>query len=424
MPDKNMNLCGSVRWIGLLIAVLLQACTQVPRPDLYVYQTAFAKTAETGAALYQEAAQVLRDVQAAKAEAAQAGGKAAKAIGPPASFNPENVTASSDEILTLPEAIQVRVLALDTVLAYNDALVAHVSGDPLDRIRRPIADSVQRLDGFAGLVAGLTGESVDVTGVITGEIKNLAVSANPFGGLALAGLKKLIELGLQEKAAIEFQNALLAAHSDIDSILELLEKDTVSLYGFAKIRCALTRQTGIKHLRDDAVKPMRTVANAFQRPTGQNLAPVVALEQRIGEAVTGIFQPETAFDPCGTGTPTTYTVDDLINTYLGSYPFTFYFSENSAAKEMDATTIEVLELLVTNYERRSGEMVAAQDRLQSYHDQLLPDYVALIRSARDGLRTLKDATVEGNTFDSAGLMRLGEVIRANVASVKRTLDNN
>ena len=235
-------------------------------------------------------------------------------------------------------------------------------GDPLDRIRRPIADSVQRLEGFAGLAAGLTGESVDVTRVITGEIKNLAVSANPFGGLALAGLKKLIELGLQEKAAIEFQNALLAAHSDIDSILELLEKDTVSLYGFAKIRCALTRQTGIKHLRDDAVKPMRTVANAFQRPTGQNLAPVVALEQRIDEAVTGIFQPETAFDPCGTGTPTTYTVDDLINTYLGSYPFTFYFSENSAAKEMDATTIEVLELLVTNYERRSGEMVAAQDR--------------------------------------------------------------
>ena len=426
MPEKKMNLRATAQWIGLLIAILLlQACTQVPRQDLDVYQSAFADTAETGVALYQEAAKVLRDVEAAKAKAqATVGGKPVKIIGAPVAFDPQDVATSSDPVLELPATIRVRVLALETVLAYNDALVAHVSGDPLDRIKRPIAAAEQRLMGFTGLVAGLTDTArVDLTGAVTGKIADLVIDANPFVGLALAGLKQLIGLGLKEKAAIEFHKALIAAHGDIDNVLDLLEKDTASLYGFAKIRCALVRQTGIKRLRDDAVLPMRAIAVAFKRPTDPPLlADVIALEQGMDEAVVGIFQPGTVFDPCGSGEPTTYDVTKVKRFSGGGYPFAFNFTIDGNAKQPDTAAVGVLASLVANYEIVAGEMVATQQRLLRYHGQLLPNYVALIRSARDGLRTLKESAVQGSTFDAAGLMRLGAVIRANVEGVKRAVE--
>jgi hypothetical protein len=387
---KGQNALAGLLAPMLLALALLAGCSSAPIKELTAYQGAFKQTAVIGDDLYRDGAQVLVELDEAL-KALPRSQASISSSNPPAEFVPAKSVPSAEGIEGVHPTIALRLLALETVVAYNDALVAEVSGDPLEKIVAPLQAAGTRLQGFAGLASKLSGDRIDL-----GKFANLSaltIRLNPFGGVALDGIKALARLGLEAKAAAEIRESLNTAYPDIKNVLLVLKEDTAALYRLQKHRCHLRQSAAIEESTLDVLLPTRAMTSAFARPSaGSELnAGVSRLEDRMTAAVTALFQPGVDFDPCGTGKTVNRRTSQIEFT-VGAYPYVFPFG--STDKAVDANSIKAMEAFVSEYELRAARTVGASESLRTYHGQVLPDYVAWLRSTEVGLDTLHLTTAE------------------------------
>ena len=414
---KNARAQGAAT---LIVVALISGCAHVPIEELESYRTAFHQVSTVSGALYEEAAKVIVDVEAAQL-ALKRGGRdvGAGSVNPPSSFDPGKVDGSGGWTRDLPEPIALRLSAMQTVVAYNDALVAHASGDPLEKVVAPLKVAAGQIEGLAALASSIPAMKTLGLGPVTG-LGSLAVKLNPFGSLAsgaIEGLKGFARLALQAKAENEVREALLAGYAPVQQVLAILEADSEQVYGFQKVRCALTRYEAI-NMTGKTLGSIAGLSEAFARPMQAPLATTVgALEQRMTASVIAIYQPSTEFDPCGSG-EAGMTSPEKLDLSIG-FPYKFPFAQQ-LGKSMTDNAAQALDVFVTDYEKHAARTVAARESLQNYHSRVLPDYVILLRNAKRGLETVRvSASRQPAPAERAvDLIKIGANIRSNIDSIR------
>lgn len=410
--------------VALIIFALIGGCAQVPIEDLEGYRSAFSQVSVVSEALYEEAAEVINDLEEAQLSLAQDSKKERKAfINPPSVFEPSKVAGSEGRIRELPEPIALRLSALKTVNAYNDSLVAHVSGDPLEKVVTPLKAAAGQIEDFTDLASSIPEMETLGLGSATG-LGRLVIQLNPFGSMApgaIEGLKGLVRLALQAKTESEMRDALLAGYSPVQEVLTILEEDSAQLYGFQKVRCSLTRYEAINASGKTRVA-IAGLSEAFARP---ELAPISttvdSLEQRMTASTIAIFQPSTQFDPCGSGKPEMVTPKKL-KFSIGSFPYKFPFT-NQLGKPMTDNAANAFDLFVTEYENNAAQTVAASESLQNYHSRVLTNYVMLLRNAKRGLEIVSiSANRQPVIAERAGdLILISANIRSNIDNIRSAM---
>ncbi len=405
---------------ALIIFVLIGGCAKVPIEELEGYRSAFSQVSAVSGALYEEAAKVVTEVEAAQLALGRGGEKVrADLINPPTDFDPSQVTGPGERVRDLPEPIALRVCAMQTVIAYNDALVAHVSGDPLEKVVAPLKAAAGQIEGFAALASSIPVKELGL-GPIT-ELGSLAINLNPFASMApgaIEGLKGLARLGLQAKAESEMREALLAGYGPVQEVLTILEADSGQLYGFQKVRCGLTRYEAL-NANGKTLTSIDGLSEAFARPTQAPISTTVdTLEQRMTASVIAIYQPSTDFDPCGSGKPEMKT-PKKVGFFVRKFPYEFPFAKQQG-RPMNGNAAQALDVFVTEYESNATRTVAARESLRNYHSQVLPDYVILLRNAKRGLQIVSISAKRQPALaeKASDLIMIAANIRSNIDSIR------
>jgi len=405
--------------VALIIFALIGGCAKVPIEDLDGYRSAFSQVSVVSEALYEEAAKVVIDVKEAQLALARDGKKERKAfINPPSVFEPSKVAGSGGRIWELPEPITLRLSAIQTVNAYNDSLVAHVSGDPLEKVVAPLKAAAGQIEDFTDLASSISGVETLGQGSSAG-LGSLVIQLNPFGSMApgaIDGLKGLVRLALQAKTESEMQEALLAGYRPVQEVLTILEEDSAQLYGFQKVRCSLTRYELLKE-NSKTLGSIVDLSQAFGRPTQAPKSTTVGtMEHRMTSSMIAIFQPSAQFDPCGSGKPEMVTPKKL-KFSIGSFPYKFPFA-NQLGKPMTDNAADAFDVFVTKYQDNAARTVAASESLQNYHSRVLPNYVMLLRNAKRGLEIV---SISANR-QPALAERAGDLIVTS-ANIRSNIDN-
>ncbi|WP_210542814.1 hypothetical protein [Rhodoferax sp. PAMC 29310] len=411
-----MRASHSTRTLLLVVTAVLGGCASVPVAELASYRDAFREVSVVGTTLYAQAGKTVVDVQAAQT------GKqhSLDLVNPPSEFDPRAVAGPTGPDADFPPAIALRLAALQTVVAYNDSLVAHVSGDPLEKITAPLKAAAGSMNRFIDLARNFTGKRVK------GSVETDLPAINPFNLIAtsgvLGGLKGLVTIALQAKANNEMRQALLDAYEPIQQVLSILEADTAQLYGFQKVQCALVRNGEALPMINVTLDSVDGFTAAFARPTQGGLREEVnALEQRMTASFVAVYQPDVPFDPCGSGKAKSMISSDLSDA-LNGFPYRFPFAEQRGMPLTEKGAL-LLGGFVNEVEQQALRTVAARETLRSYHARMLPDYVVLLRDAKQGLSVVWAAATRIPSLAGHGgeLTTIGTNIRDSIIRIRSAM---
>lgn len=212
-------------WIVLLQVTLLAACTGLPSAQLSAYLSVSEETETAGKAIYGALNKAVefnknrsRGVQSSACSPSNAR---------PTCFDPTDFLPSPP--VTDPD-VQARILALETVAAYNDLLVALASGQSGTQLNQKVSDYGAIAGRFALLAAGATG------GVTT-------FLAEP----TIASIATIAERVETARAQFAVRQSLAAQRDVIKAITTALIQDTPAvyqLYQTAQLNYARSRPGG------------------------------------------------------------------------------------------------------------------------------------------------------------------------------------
>lgn len=195
-------------WVVLVQVTLVAACTGLPSAQLSAYLSVSEEMESAGKAIY---GALNKAVEFNKNRSAPARSGACSPENPrPACFDPSDFLPSPP--VTDPD-IQVRILALETVAAYNDLLVALASGQSGAQLGQDISDYGSIAGRFALLAGPATG------GMAT-------FLAEP----TIASIATIAERLETARAQFAVRQSLAAQSDVIKAIVSALIQDTPAVY--------------------------------------------------------------------------------------------------------------------------------------------------------------------------------------------------
>ncbi len=196
-----------VQTVAVLVCLLIPACAVVPQERFAAFVESVGATGEAGRRIYTEL-----DTAFATAQGRTAAPGLRCPGERPTCFDP-------DDHLPLPARatnpeIEARILAIDVVSAYTDALFAITSGATQAALG-------EEIDRYAAAVNG--------TGRLLGEDR-LAIATDLLGSVAIGAIRNLATMVEGLRAGQAARDALIAGAPLIDQIIAALIKDTSAAF--------------------------------------------------------------------------------------------------------------------------------------------------------------------------------------------------
>lgn len=191
---------------ALLLCLGFSGCTTIPTQEMTTFREAFLQAKAAGTALYDELGAVI-----AKAGPTEKRAASCNSDRPPTCFDPNSVLVGGGT--ARDPAIQARIVALDTVVAYTLAVSDLIEGKSQAQIS-------SRIDDLAGLATDLAA----LAGSPSAGLASLGTSA------AVGSFKQLASRLEKARAAAAVRQSLHAESPVIAEIIDLLIADTKLMY--------------------------------------------------------------------------------------------------------------------------------------------------------------------------------------------------